>query len=262
MKKMIEINILIFLVGLFAVSCEKEAIKPDLNNIKKREFISSFETVDDFANFYITPQGYKGTTYHELSDSIVYSGTYSHKAWITGTNPPSTLLINNNHRGYPTIQLQNTVKGSFKTPCYITLWVWLDMELQENTSRGDDDWFSFATFTDAETDNWDRTVLVNLNHKGFVHLGHVPNQGEQSYIFQTTNLRFPQKEWVKLKIYLDFRNNGYAKVWQNGQLVSYANLHNIDNKLSQIHFGMYAPPQIANGVIYNDELKIIEVDGE
>ena len=260
MVKIIEIKVLIFFIGILSTSCNKDIANPI--NREKKEFISSFESVDDFSGFYITPQGHKGTTYHELSDSIVHSGTYAYKAWVTGANPPSTVLVNNNHRGYPTIQFQKTTEGIFKTPCYITIWVWLDMELQENTIGGDDDWFSFATFTDDETDNWSRTVLVNLNYNGFVHLQHTTDQGQQTSIFQTTGLTFPQKEWVELKIYLDFRNNGYAKVWQNGELVSHANVGNITNKLSQAHFGMYAPPQITSGIIYNDDLKITEVDGE
>lgn len=258
--KISELNTLFFLVVIFSISCNKDTAEPI--NAEKKEFNSSFETIDDFSGFYITPQVHMGTTYHELSNSIVRSGTYSHKAWITGENPPSTVAINNNHRGYPTIQFQNTTEGVFKTPCYITIWVWLDMELQENTTGGDNDWFSFATFTDDETDNWSRTVLVNLNHNGVVHLQHTLGQGQQTNIFQTTSLTFPQKEWVELKVYLDFRDNGYAKVWQNGELVSHANVGNITNKLSQAHFGMYAPPQITSGVIYNDNFTIIEVDGE
>ncbi len=259
-KKIFFMYLLFILIKIFLISCKNDSDELP-NTTTKKEFISSFESVDDFSGFYITPQGHMGTTFHELSNSIVHSGTYAHKAWIEGTNPPATIESDNNHRGYPTIQFQNTTEGVFKTPCYITIWVWLDIELQENTV-GDNDWFSFATFTDDETDNWSRTVLVNLDHNGFVHLGHVPLQGEQNYIFQNTNLIFPQREWVELKIYLDFRENGYAKVWQNGQLVSHANLLNLDNKLSQIHFGMYAPPQIASGVVYNDDLKIIEVDAE
>ncbi|MCF6297389.1 MAG: hypothetical protein L3J08_05310 [Flavobacteriaceae bacterium] len=257
---MIEINILILLVGIFSASCNKGSA--ELDSTKKKEFMSSFETVNDFSGFYITPQGHLGTTFHELSDSIVRNGTYSHKAWIDGANPPSTISTNNNHRGYPTIQFQNTPQGMFKTPCYITLWVWLDIELLESTTGGEDDWFSFATFTDDESDNWSRTVLVNLNPNGFVHLQHTSNQGQQINIFQTTNLTFPQKEWVELKMYLDFRENGYAKVWQNGQLVSYANIGNITNKLSQSHFGLYCSPQLITGTIYNDDLVIKEVDGE
>jgi hypothetical protein len=206
-------------------------------NALKRIFTSSFENVSDFSEFYLTPQIHKGTTFHELSDSIIHSGTYSHKAWISGTNPPS-INENNNHRGYPTIQLQKTTDGSFISPCYVTIWVWLDIDLQASTTGDEDDWFSFATFSDDESDNWERTVLVNLSHDGYVHLQNVPKQNDQEHIFQTTSLQFPQKEWVELKMYLDFSNNGYAKVWQNGQLVSHAEVKRTKNRLSQVHFGM------------------------
>lgn len=260
MKKMIGINVLIFLVGLFSNSCNKDSAVPTISNEMKM-FKSSFETKDDFSGFYITPQGHLGTTFHELSDSIVHSGIYSHRAWIDGANPPS-ITENNNHRGYPTIQLKNTLGGSFISPCYITFWVWLDMDLQASTTGGEDDWFSFATFTDDESDNWDRTLLVNLSHDGYVHLQNVPKQNEQEHEFQTSSITFPQKEWVELKVYLDLNNGGYAKVWQNGQLVSHAKIGNITNKLSQAHFGLYCSPQLRKGTVYNDDLIIKEVDGE
>ncbi len=240
---------------LILLSCNK-----DYNHIQyKRAFTTSFESVTDFDGFYITPQNHLGTTFHELTDSNVHSGTYSHRAWIKGSNPES--ITNNNHRGYPTVQFSKTSKGSFKTPCYVSLWVWLDMKLNVNAT-GEDDWFSFATFTDDETDNWDRTVLVNLSADGFVHLQHTTNQGEENAIFQTSDITFPQREWVELKIFLDFGDNGYAKVWQNRELVSYAKIRNISNKLSQAHFGLYCSPKLSRGEVFNDDLEIIEVDKE
>lgn len=259
MKKMIVINVLIFLVGIFSNSCHKDSTKPSSNEVKL--FNSSFETIADFSEFYITPQGHLGTTFHELSDSIVHSGTYAHKAWIDGANPPS-ITENNNHRGYPTIQLQKTSGGSFVSPTYITFWVWLDIDLQASTTGGEDDWFSFATFTNDESDNWDRTILVNLSHDGYVHLQNVPQQNEQEHEFQTSSITFPQKEWVELKVYLDLRSGGYAKVWQNGELVSHAKISETTNRLSQAHFGMYCSPQLTSGVVYNDDLSIEMVDEE
>ncbi len=253
---MIEINILAILITLL-FSCHKESNTEQ----PKREFTTSFESVDDFNGFYITPQSHLGTTFHELTDSKVYSGIYSHRAWIEGSNPASTSTVNNNHRGYPTVQFQKTPEGPFKTPCYVSLWVWLDMELNVNAA-GEDDWFSFATFTDDETDHWGRTVLVNLSADGFVHLQHTTNQGEQNSIFQTSDITFPQREWVELKIFLDFRDDGYAKVWQNGELVSHAEIGNITNQLSQAHFGLYCSPQLATGEVFNDDLLIKEVDEE
>jgi len=140
--------------------------------------------------------------------------------------------------------------------------VWLDIDLQASTTGDEDDWFSFATFTDAESDNWDRTILVNLSHDGFVHLQNVPKQNDQEHEFQTKDITFPQKEWVELKVYLDLSNGGYAKVWQNGQLVSHANIKKTKNRLSQAHFGMYCSPQLTSGVVYNDDLTIEMVDQE
>ena len=257
-------NYLLMVAAIAAIltSCKEEAPTTTTSETEKLKFETSFEAVSDFDGFYLTPQGDLGTSYHELSDSIVHSGTYAHRAWIEGTNPASTPTTNNNHRGYPTIQFQNTSDGAFKTPCYITFWVWLDMELSEDSDGAEADWFSFATFSDDESNYWDRTVLVNLSDKGIVHLQHVPNQGEQTHIYQNTSLTFPQREWVEIKTYLDFGENGYAKVWQNGTLVSHANVEFVDNQLVQAHFGLYAPPHIDSGMVFNDDLVIEMVDGE
>jgi len=254
---MFKLNAYLSLFAIFLLSCSKDVV-----DIEKQTFSSSFETVDDFAGYYITPQPHKNTTFQELSDSIVHSGTFAHKAWIDGANDPSTPSINNNHRGYPTIQLYKNEKGSFQSPVYITLWVWLDMELKTSTTGGDNDWFSFATFTDDESDNWNRTVLVNLSHDGFVHLQHTLSAGVSEYYFQTSTLKFPQKEWVELKIYLDFADGKYAKVWQNGELVSHARIDNVENKIAQAHFGLYCPPQMVSGTVFNDDLVIEMVDKE
>lgn len=243
------------LILIFSFSCNK-------SNINKRTFSTSFENISDFDGFYLTAQGDLNTTYHQLSDSIVHSGNFSHMAWITGANSPSTKTKNNNHRGYPTIQLYKTPDGSFSTPCYITFWVWLDMDLETDYQGNEDNWFSFATFSSDKSDKWKRTVLVNLSKEGVVHLQHVPKQGKQEHIYQNETLLFPQKEWVELKIYLDFRNNGYAKVWQNGVLVSHAHVKNVKNRVSQAHFGLYAPPQIPNGTVFNDDLTIEMVENE
>ncbi len=250
-----------FVICFLLLSCDKDSDRTQNCDGYKRTFATSFESEADFDGFYITPQKHLGTTFHELTDSNIHSGVYSHRAWIKGANSESTPTSNNNHRGYPTVQFSKMPKGAFKTPCYVSLWVWLDMELNVN-ANDEDDWFSFATFTDDETDNWARTVLVNLSADGFVHLQHTTNQGEQHSIFQTSDITFPQREWVELKIFLDFGDDGYAKVWQNGALVSHAKIGNITNKLSQVHFGLYCSPQLSTGEVFNDDLEIVEVDNE
>ena len=102
----------------------------------------------------------------------------------------------------------------------------------------------------------------NLSNDGFVHLMHVPDQGKQEHLFQTSTDKFPQKEWVEIKIFLDFSCNGYSKVWQNGKLVSHANIRSIKNRLSEAHFGLYCSLQFNSGAVYNDDLRIEEVDKE
>ncbi len=227
------------------------------NHSPPKTFTTSFESVDEFSEFYIVPQNSPSPTNpqnqsHDLSNELARSGRYSHKGWIWATNPDSTLLINNNHRGYPTIQLYKTETGAFKTPVLIEFWVWLDVVLAPGQ------WFSFATLDHRRSDIWD-PVLVNLSDTGFVHLMHIPNNGEKIWDFQTNTLLFPMREWVKISVCLHFnQTQGYAKVWQNDQLVSSAPVTRGAGELTQAHFGLYAPPSLNNGTVYNDDLHITE----
>ncbi len=54
--------------------------------------------------------------------------------------------------------------------------------------------------------------------------------------------------------------NGYAKVWQDRQLVSHAQVQGANGLLAQAHFGLYAAPSISNLTVYNDDLTIREID--
>jgi len=250
------------------MSCDKPTV-PD-TNAPKRSFESSFESESDFAGFYIFPPG-DFDSFHEKASDNVYHGSYSHKAWIlkarADNNDGAVYLP---HRGYPTIQFQKTAGGVFKTPCHISLWVHLAMDLIDRPAGQIDDWFSFATLTPDASDNWSRTVVVNLTPDGYVKLVHVPLQGQQQRIYQANaandpnnSLVFPQKKWVRLDVYIDFsRTNGSAKVWQNGTLVSHATVEGGDGYLAQAHFGLYAAAAIGAGIIYNDKLRIREVSNE
>jgi hypothetical protein len=218
-----------------------------------RMFQTSFESVDDFSGFYIVPQYPDNTTNsdHALSTEQVHSGTYSHKGWILASNPESTPTQNNNHRAYPTVQLYKTEDGAYRTPVLIEFWVWLDVTLAPG------EWFSFATLDHTTSDTWD-AVLVNLSDQGFVHLMHVPYNGQGDRLYQTDSVVFPMRQWVKLTIELDFNGpGGYTKVWQDDVLVSSA-LVKRGYGFTQAHFGLYAPPSMSSGVVYNDDLTIWE----
>jgi hypothetical protein len=260
-----------------------------------RTFHTSFESAADFSGFYVVPQAYLGTSSHGLSKEQVHDGTYSHKGWIYGANPIVS-GVNTNHRGYPTIPIYKAAGGPYQNHVFIQLWVWLDMNLEDVSER---DWFSFATLTPYADDIWPRTIQVNLGSDGFVALQHVPEQGQFAQdIYQPNAMLFPQKTWVKLSIYMDFTsanqfNHSFAAVWQDDTLVSAARFNPRINPLTvpkalwpsclsgwdgvsilqaeqmcgasyvggvaQAHFGLYAPPGIASGAIYNDDLTIEEV---
>ena len=257
------ICIIIFLISCFDIE------KPSYSG-PKRTFESSFESFDDFKRFYIVPLGDYDSN-QELSTGQVKDGHYAHKAWIL-----KALAENNDgliylpHRAYPTIQLQKTTNGIFRSPCLVSLWVYLDMNMKYKPKGSINDWFSFMTLSPDQSINWNRVVCINTGPDGYVRLVHVPNQGEQIRIFQAdsinnTNksLQFKQKTWTRLDVYIDFdAKNGYAKVWQNGKLVSHALLNGGNGGLAQIHCGLYASAAISSGVIYNDKLIIKEVDNE
>ena len=218
-----------------------------------RVYSTSFEAVSDFDNFYIVPQNHKGTSSHELSRETVHSGEFAHKGWMTAANPASNWVRNNNHRAYPTIQLYKLPDGAFRTPVKIEFWVWLDMEFS------DGEWFSFATLDHTTSDRWD-PVLVNLSDEGFVHLMHVPTNGKGVHSFQTDTIKFPMRQWVKLGVVLHFdATDGYAEAYQDDQLVSRASVRKGDGLFTQAHFGLYAPPSMTSGVVFNDDLVITEV---
>ena len=74
-----------------------------------------------------------------------------------------------------------------------------------------------------------------------------------------TALRFPVREWVQFKVYLDFDPvKGHAKAWMNGTLVSEALVEGGRGKLEQAHFGLYAPWSLDHGTAFNDDLVIYE----
>ena len=228
-----------------------------------RMFSTSFESVADFDGFYIVPQDHMGTASHDLSSERVHSGTYAHKGWIYGVNPPSTPFVNNNHRAYPTVQLHKTPGGGYACPCFVEFYAWLDMPLDEPG-----EWFSFATLARSTSDSYWNAVTVNVSAPnpapgttagGVLHLMHVPSAGLREPTFQTSTIVFPMRQWVRISIYIDLDPaNGEAKAWQDGQLVSAAPVTGGNGKLEQAHFGLYAHPGIGSGVVYNDDLLIIE----
>lgn len=261
-------NYLLLIPVLLVLSCS--SITGPAYTGPLRSFETSFESIDDFKNFYIVSPGSYDSS-HEISTENVIDGQSAHKAWIirarNSHNDGSVYLP---HRAYPTIQFHKTTEGIYRTPCLVSIWVYLDMNLVDRAAGSIDDWFSFITLSPDSSDNWSRTVLVNLTPDGYVRLVHVPNQGSQEYIFQADNsndpggsLLFPMNQWVRLDLLIDFDSDrGYAKLWQNGSLISHGLVNGGASGLAQAHFGLYAAAAVSSGTIYNDKLRIREITDE
>ena len=105
----------------------------------------------------------------------------------------------------------------------------------------------------------DARVTVNVGAEGTLHTFHVPRQGLAEREFQTTQL-FPMKRWVRVTTYIDFRADGVIATWQDGKLTSAARIEGGAGVLEQAHFGLYAPPDLLEGTVFNDDLTIWHLD--
>jgi hypothetical protein len=268
----------------------------DEENLKMRgSFSTGFESEGEFAPFYIVPFDHKNTATHSLSKEQSVSGKLSHKAWMYGKNR-QVGGTNTNHRAYPTFQLNKTSLGIVKTAVLVEFSVWADIDLFPTEDKS---WFSLATFTSYDDIQWYRSYLINVDSDYKVHLMHVPIQGQSSPdIFHDSKISLPRKAWAKITAYIDYsKNNRFNSpiiaVWQDGALVTASRFSDrvdplrispalqpkclkgwdkqyvvsaekmcdlkYEGGLSQMHFGLYAPPLLSRGVIYNDDLSVTEI---
>lgn len=239
-----------------------------------REFKSSFEAEAEFyPQFYVVPPGQYGST-HTISTEHVRTGLYSHKAWMTQANDSNNDSGHGYlpHRAYPTVNFWKTAQGSFKGPCLLRLYVMADIQLQNRGLGQINDWFSPITVSPNEDDVWARVVTVGINPDGIPRLVHVPVQGAQSYIFQTSTIFFPWgfAKYTRFDLYIDFDpDHGKAKLWMDGALVSSGFVQGGNGKLANFHAGLYASAAtrfardgVSPGTVFNEDLDIIEVSGE
>lgn len=281
---------------------ETEQVDPNLTvfpardgGVVARRFSTSFESLDDFAGFYLTPVPHRGTTSQELSSAQVASGTFAHRAWMTGRNPV-VAGENTNHRGYPAIQLARR-DGPFEGLVRLEWKVFLDVELR---ACRDQDWFSLMTLSSYADDQWYQVQLLNVDSQLIAHLMHVPSYGQAVHdLFQTHTVRVPLRQWVTFTVLVDYGsanpwNSPVIAAWQDGVLVSAArftpridpgtvpaekrpaclsgwdgqDLADAERRcqldfragaLAQAHFGLYAPPLLQSGEVFNDDLEILEL---
>jgi hypothetical protein len=214
-------------------------------------FRTGFESDADMAGFYVTPQS--PLTRHEVRTGGAHRGRRAHVAWLTGV-AGSEPVDGPNHRGYPTIQLQKRPRGACRGPCVIRFWARVD-----DFALGPGEWVSLATASPDPSDRWSRVVTVNVGWEGWLHLFHVPDQGLGERLFQRTDRPFPRGRWVRVTLWLDLDpSGGAAAVWQNRRLMSAARVRGGDGTVDQLHFGLYAPPSLTRGVVWNDDIAVFQ----
>lgn len=260
-----------------------------------RSTATSFESEDDLAPSYVVPSPYMGTTFQELAQGNVISGEYAHRAWIEGANPIVTGQ-NTNHRGYPTVQLDE-MDSPYEGLVRIEFHAWFDLPLE---ACADQDWVSLMTISSYADDQRYQVQLLNLDSEGTPHLMHVPVNGQSVHdIYQTNHVHVPQRQWFTVTVLVDYRSDNawgspMLAAWIDGELVSAARFNpRVDpatvpaekrpncldawdgedvaqaeelcgldfrgGALAQAHFGLYAPPRLESGQVLNDDLEILEL---
>jgi hypothetical protein len=259
------------------------------------QYINHFDSIGEFSGHYIVPQNDRGTASHDLTTENSIDGGSAHRAWMYGANPRRA-GVNTNHRAYPTFQMKKTNLGIVDTSVLVDIWVWADIDMY---AQNDKSWFSIATLTSYDDKYWRRSYLINVDKDYKMHVQHVPTHAESHPdIFMTRDVEFPRAQWVRVTTYVDYTSeNRFSKpiiaVWQDGQLISASSLKtrinpftlkpeeipeclnnwnkvstsdaeakcglNFTNGLAQMHFGLYTPPLLSSGVIYNDELTVSEI---
>ena len=259
------------------------------------QYKMGFNSREDVSKFYVVPQDDQKSASHDLTAEKSIEGGFSHKAWMYKANRRKA-GINTNHRAYPTFQMRKTALGIIKTAALVDIWVWADIDMYPVEDKS---WFSIATFTSYADNKWPRSYLINVDRNYKMHLMYVPDHPEAAPdIFATKDIVFPRAQWVRVTAFIDYtKNNRFAApiiaVWQDEQLIAASRLNTrvniaklpahqrpeclalwdqtdlkkaedlcdleFTNGLAQMHFGLYAPPLLSSGVIYNDKLEVSEV---
>jgi len=254
-----------------------------------------FNSIKEVSKFYIVPQNDKKSASHDLTSEKSIEGGSSHKAWMYGANSRKK-GVNTNHRAYPTFQMKKTKLGVIKTAALVDIWVWADIDMYRSEDKS---WFSIATLTSYADNKWSRSYLVNVDSDYKLHLMYVPDHPERNPdIFVTKKITFPRAKWVRVTTFIDYtKNNRFSSpliaLWQDGQLIAASRLNTriniaklpahqypkclgkwdkkdlkhaedlcgleFTNGLAQMHFGLYTPPLLTKGVIYNDKLEVSEI---
>lgn len=222
------------------------------------------EEYSEFNGFHVEPL-VQTDVEHDLLAENVFDGQKSHKAWMKAIKTGG-----DNHRAYATVQLQNAgFDRGFSPYCLMDFWAYVDVDMFD---EADKDWVSLATFTSYEDNTWPRSVLLNLDRDYGLHIQHRNVNTDAFPVYGDPRFTFPRSQWNRITILTDYTFAPQKPVlvtWIDGVerirteftdrlsgLEEEANDYNYYGGMVQFHAGLYAPPLLTSGTMYNDNLQI------
>jgi len=163
----------------------------------------------------------------------IVDGAHVYKGWPVAAQAES-------HRAYPGFH------SDIPSPLINSFWVYQELDYDQLTAP---EWVHFATW--GNNVDWEvHTMSVRDRRLEMAHLS-------WSWIGPTPQPDFPLDRWVHFTAYIDYTDNGYIRVWQDGVPVLEGNYTaRSGNNLMRSHWGWYSSGSIDQGVQYNDEIRV------
>ncbi len=165
------------------------------------------------------------------------AGKHAYKGWVFAEQSES-------HRPYPGIHC------NIASPLVNSFLVFQEADYDQLTPA---EWIHFATW--GNNPDWLVHTMSVRDRK--VEMAHC----DWSYIGPEPQPDFPLERWVRFTAYIDYTDNGYIRVWQDGVAIFEGNFTaRAGDALMRAHWGLYCSGSIDNAVQYNDEIKIWSLD--
>jgi len=174
----------------------------------------------------------------DTSDPNVPAGSHAYKGWPIAAQADS-------HRAYPVLH------SDIASPLVNSFLVYLDVDYD---ALAVEEWVHFATW--GNNPDWAvHTMSVRDRKLEMAHL-------TWSYIGPAPQPDFPLRQWVHMTAYIDYQGaEGYIRVWQDGAAVLEGTYTTVaGTSLQRSHWGWYSSGSITQGVQYNDEVQIWQLD--
>ena len=264
-----------------------------------KQYFTSFESNSEFKDFYVVPNNYLNTSTNFLTSEKKVTGLSSHKAYMYGSNPIIIGANTNHRGYPVFNFLQTSIgvlQKSVLIEFYV--WSDIKIPNNGNIYSDWISLASFTSYDDIYWPRTYLINLDNKNQLYLMHVPEQNQSVHDIYQAVNHPMPLQSWVKISTYIDFTANNNfnsPYMALWQNGVLVSAARFNpridmqtylNLPNQptcitdlpanatpadaeascgyayvggLAQAHFGLYAPPLLSSGRIYNDDLTVSEI---